>query len=184
MSLRALNNSAMRTFIKRVSHKKQNRKLFCQPERETCSTQRRLTADWKRVCVLRVQEIKRWQAAAWVTNHWPQSDKGQWEVSIEITVGIGVASPVMWKFLFYLPSTPRPHPPPQRDSYKEHLGKRSLIWEVRSKQEGGQRNELWNFTVTMTYILSFLRLHPSAAFQTLLLTMMATPFLLTDSCLQ
>lgn len=110
MSLRALNNSAMRTFIKRVSHKKQNRKLFCQPERETCSTQRRLTADWKRVCVLRVQEIKRWQAAAWVTNHWPQSDKGQWEVSIEITVVIGVASPVMWKFLFYLPSTL--HPPP------------------------------------------------------------------------
>jgi len=33
-------------------------------------------------------------------------------------------------------------------------------------------------------ILSFLRLHPSTAFQTLLLTMMATPFLLRDSCLQ
>ena len=32
------------------------------------------------------------------------------------------------------------------------------------------------------YILSFLRLHPSTAFQTLLLTMMATPFLLRDSC--
>ena len=32
-------------------------------------------------------------------------------------------------------------------------------------------------------ILSFLRLHPSTAFQTLLLTMMATPFLLRDSCL-
>ena len=31
-------------------------------------------------------------------------------------------------------------------------------------------------------ILSFLRLHPSTAFQTLLLTMMATPFLLRDSC--
>ena len=30
-------------------------------------------------------------------------------------------------------------------------------------------------------ILSFLRLHPSPAFQTLLLTMMATPFLLKDS---
>ena len=29
-----------------------------------------------------------------------------------------------------------------------------------------------------------LRLHPSAAFQTLLLTMMATPFLLRDSCPQ
>ena len=29
-------------------------------------------------------------------------------------------------------------------------------------------------------ILSFLRLHPSTAFQTLLLTMMATPFLLRD----
>ena len=28
----------------------------------------------------------------------------------------------------------------------------------------------------------FLRLHPSTAFQTLLLTMMATPFLLRDSC--
>ena len=32
--------------------------------------------------------------------------------------------------------------------------------------------------------LSFLRLHPNAAFQTLLLTMMATPFLLRDSCPQ
>ena len=33
-------------------------------------------------------------------------------------------------------------------------------------------------------ILSFLRLHPSTAFQTLLLTMMATPFLLKESCPQ
>ena len=33
-------------------------------------------------------------------------------------------------------------------------------------------------------ILPFLRLHPSTAFQTLLLTMMATPFLLRDSCPQ
>ena len=33
-------------------------------------------------------------------------------------------------------------------------------------------------------ILSFLRLHPSTAFRTLLRTMMATPFLLRDSCLQ
>ena len=33
-------------------------------------------------------------------------------------------------------------------------------------------------------ILSFLRLHPSTAFQTLLLTTMATPFLLRDSCPQ
>ena len=32
--------------------------------------------------------------------------------------------------------------------------------------------------------LSVLRLHPSTAFQTLLLTMMATPFLLRDSCPQ
>ena len=31
-------------------------------------------------------------------------------------------------------------------------------------------------------ILLFLRLHPSTAFRTLLLTMMATPFLLRDSC--
>ena len=31
-------------------------------------------------------------------------------------------------------------------------------------------------------ILSFLRLHPSTAFQTLFLTMRATPFLLRDSC--
>ena len=35
-----------------------------------------------------------------------------------------------------------------------------------------------------TNILSFLRLLPSTAFQTLLLTMMATPFLLRDSCPQ
>ena len=33
-------------------------------------------------------------------------------------------------------------------------------------------------------ILSFLRVHPSTAFRTLFLTMMATPFLLRDSCLQ
>ena len=33
-------------------------------------------------------------------------------------------------------------------------------------------------------ILSFLRLHPSTAFWTLLLTMVATPFLLRDSCPQ
>ena len=33
-------------------------------------------------------------------------------------------------------------------------------------------------------ILSFLRLHPSTAFRTLLLTTMATPFLLRDSCPQ
>ena len=32
--------------------------------------------------------------------------------------------------------------------------------------------------------LSFLRLHPSTAFWTLLLTMMTTPFLLRDSCPQ
>ena len=33
-------------------------------------------------------------------------------------------------------------------------------------------------------ILSFLRLHPSSVFQTLLLIMRATPFLLWDSCQQ
>ena len=33
-------------------------------------------------------------------------------------------------------------------------------------------------------ILSFLRLHPSNAFQTLLLTMIAMPFILRDSCPQ
>ena len=33
-------------------------------------------------------------------------------------------------------------------------------------------------------ILSFLSQHPSIAFQTLLLTMMATPFCLRDSCPQ
>ena len=41
------------------------------------------------------------------------------------------------------------------------------------------------FALGMTeIILSFLRLHPSTAFRTLFLTMMATPFLLRDSCLQ
>ena len=39
----------------------------------------------------------------------------------------------------------------------------------------------WNRT---EIILSFLRLHPSTAFWTLLLTVMATPFLLRDSCPQ
>ena len=35
------------------------------------------------------------------------------------------------------------------------------------------------FALEAEIILSFLRLHPSTAFQTLLLTMMATPFLLS-----
>ena len=44
---------------------------------------------------------------------------------------------------------------------------------------------LWYWMVSWKeIILSFLRLHPSTAFQTLLLTMMATPFLLKDSCSQ
>ena len=40
------------------------------------------------------------------------------------------------------------------------------------------------FALETEIILSFLRLHPSTAFWTLLLTMMATPFLLRDSCPQ
>ena len=41
------------------------------------------------------------------------------------------------------------------------------------------------FALEMSRVYSaFLRLHPSTAFWTLLLTMMATPFLLRDSCLQ
>ena len=49
-------------------------------------------------------------------------------------------------------------------------------------QESLRRNGLpWKQT---EIILSFLRLHPSTALQTLLLTMMATPFLLRDSCPQ
>ena len=40
------------------------------------------------------------------------------------------------------------------------------------------------FALETEIILSFLRLHPSTAFQTLLLTMIATPFLLRDSCPQ
>ena len=40
------------------------------------------------------------------------------------------------------------------------------------------------FALETEIILSFLRLHPSTAFQTLLLTTMATPFLLRDSCPQ
>ena len=40
------------------------------------------------------------------------------------------------------------------------------------------------FALETEIILSFLRLHPNTAFQTLLLTMMATPFLLRDSCPQ
>ena len=37
------------------------------------------------------------------------------------------------------------------------------------------------FALETEIILSFLRVHPSTAFRTLLLTMMATPFLLRDS---
>ena len=40
------------------------------------------------------------------------------------------------------------------------------------------------FALETEIILSFLRLHPTTAFQTLLLSMMATPFLLRDSCPQ
>ena len=40
------------------------------------------------------------------------------------------------------------------------------------------------FALETEIILSFLRLHPSTAFQTLLLTMIATPFLLSSSCPQ
>ena len=40
------------------------------------------------------------------------------------------------------------------------------------------------FALETEIILSFLRLHPSTAFQTLLLTVRATPFLLRDSCPQ
>ena len=46
---------------------------------------------------------------------------------------------------------------------------------------------LWYWMVCLgneQIILSFLRLHPSTAFWTLLLTMMAAPFLLRDSCPQ
>jgi len=53
---------------------------------------------------------------------------------------------------------------------------------VTAKFGLGIRNGLpWKQT---EIIVSFLRLHPSTAFQTLLLTMMATPFLLRDSCPQ
>ena len=38
------------------------------------------------------------------------------------------------------------------------------------------------FALETEIILSFLRLHPSTAFRTLLLTMRATPFLQRDSC--
>src|SRR5574337_434129 len=59
-------------------------------------------------------------------------------------------------------------------------------WNVRSLNQGKLevvKQEIlnglpWKQT---DIILSFLRLHPSTAFQTLLLTMMATPFLLRDS---
>ena len=40
------------------------------------------------------------------------------------------------------------------------------------------------FALETEIILLFLRLHPSTAFRTVLLTMMATPFLLRDSCPQ
>ena len=41
-----------------------------------------------------------------------------------------------------------------------------------------------DYYIEIVRVLSFLRLHPSTAFRTLLLTMMATPFLLSDSCPQ
>ena len=49
---------------------------------------------------------------------------------------------------------------------------------------GFSRQEYWNGLPwkQKEIILSFLRLHPSTAFQTLLLTMMTTPFLLRDPC--
>ena len=47
---------------------------------------------------------------------------------------------------------------------------------------GLQNQCLWWLQPWTEIILPFLRLHPSIAFQTLLLTMRATPFLLRDSC--
>ena len=44
--------------------------------------------------------------------------------------------------------------------------------------------DIERFALKTEIILSFLRLHPSTAFQALLLTMMSTPFLLRDSCPQ
>ena len=40
------------------------------------------------------------------------------------------------------------------------------------------------FSLETEIILLFLRLHPSTEFRTLLLTMIATPYLLKDSCPQ
>ena len=58
-----------------------------------------------------------------------------------------------------------------------------LLQHYWSGHRLGLRDIEW-FALETEIILSFLRLHPNTAFQTLLLTMMATPFLLRDSCPQ
>ena len=57
---------------------------------------------------------------------------------------------------------------------------------LRHYQLGHRLGLLWYWMACLgnkQIILSFLRLHPSTAFQILLLTMRAIPFLLRDSCL-
>ena len=55
--------------------------------------------------------------------------------------------------------------------------------KIRESRNTLSNRQIWPWKRT-EIILSFLRLHPSTTFRTLLLTMMATPFLLRDSCPQ
>ena len=67
----------------------------------------------------------------------------------------------------------------------------SLNWSISASSASAIGAQTW-ITVTLNglpwkrteIILLFLRFHPSTAFQTLLLTMRAIPFLLRDSCPQ
>ena len=58
------------------------------------------------------------------------------------------------------------------------------LFSITSWGIGLDYHDIEWFALETKIILSFLRLHLSTAFQTLLLTMMATPFLLRDSCPQ
>ena len=65
------------------------------------------------------------------------------------------------------------------EGHCEGLGARRLGYKLGKVEPKGRRD------LEMNRDHSFvLRLHPTTAFRTLLLTMMATPFLLRDSCLQ
>ena len=98
-------------------------------------------------------------------------------------------------FFFLLPTFAFQSPKMKRTSFLGVSSRRScrssLNCSISASSALLVRAETWIIVIMSglpwkrtEIILSFWRLHPSTAFQTLLLTMIATPFLLRDSCPQ